>query len=80
MTNGELKEKILKSVSDNHMWINSFQLINPTDEILKQIGSWVIDNLKTKESLLPMLLDGDKDEITEIQKLTPIFYCSINAS
>ena len=80
MTNKELKEKVLESVSDNHMWINRSELINPTDELLKQIGSWVIDNLKTKESLLPMLFNSDNNAITEIQKLTPVFYCSINAS
>ena len=80
VTNKDLKNEIIKAVENNHLWINAFMLVNPSDELKKTIGSWVINSLRNKENLLPMLLSDDNEKITEIQKLTPVFYCSINAS
>lgn len=80
MDNKELKEKIIENVQANHMWVNAFAVINPNDELAKRIGYWIINNLRNKENLLPALFEGNKGEISKFQKLTPVFYCSINAS
>ena len=79
-SNKDLKEEIIKYVQANHMWLNAFLILNPSDDLKIKIGNWVIECLKKKDDLLPTLFDGDNDKVTEIQKLTPVFYCSFNAS
>ena len=79
--NAELREAVLDAAKNNHIWIDSFSLIRPTDETLKNIGTAVIDMLRKPENLLPLYLGSSLDgEITELQKLTPVLYLSINAS
>jgi len=80
MTQHDLKEKIIKAVEANHVWINSFLLIKPDDEIYKRIGKSIVDMLKNKENLLPLYFEDSENELTEIQTATPVLYLSINAS
>lgn len=79
MTKDEHDKAILHSVEKNHMWINAFSLIRPTEETKIAIGEWVIDQLKDSESLVPSFY-GDDDVAQELGKLTPQFYCRFNAS
>lgn len=80
-TNGELKEKIFEAVNGNHIWVNAFSLIRPTDETLIGIGREVARMLRNKENLLPSYYGGkDSEPIDEIQLLTGMLYLSINQS
>lgn len=81
------KDQVIQAVEDNHIWVNAFLLINPTDDIAKDIGYTVIGWLKNRDNLLPKLLDaaGETDpEVREslesLAKLTPTLYMSVNAS
>lgn len=80
MTQHELKEEIIKAVEANHIWINSFQLINPNDEICLSIGRTIVEMLKKKENLLPLYFEDSENEVTKAQKITPILYLSVNQS
>lgn len=80
MTNKELKNKIIESVEQNHVNINSLLLVSPSEEDYIRMGRLIYGMLKNKDCQLPMLFDGDDDEITRIQELTPVLYLSINAS
>lgn len=80
MTQHELKEKIVEAVEVIHIWINSFQLIKPDDEIYKKIGKSIVEFLKNKENLLPLYFEDSESEVTDIQKMTPVLYLSVNAS
>jgi len=81
------KDDVIKAVSENHIWINAFQLVNPTDELAQQIGYTVIRWLKQRDNLLSKYngdLSCESESIQEtIQKmadLTPVLYMSVNAS
>ena len=83
MKNKELKQKILQSVTGNHMWINAFSLIHPSDDIKLAIGDFVIQHLQNKKTLLPHYnvdLDLDEDEVQDLAMLAKSFYCRFNAS
>lgn len=77
----ELKDAVLKAAQQNHIWVNAFTLINPSDETLQKIGSAVVQMMRQKENLLPNYYGPEMDgPITDLQKLTPVLYMSINAS
>lgn len=80
MTNKELKNKIIESVEQNHVNINSLLLVRPSEEDYIRMGKLIYSMLKNKDCQLPMLFDGDDDKVTRIQELTPVLYLSINAS
>lgn len=80
-TNGELKEDVLKQAQENHIWVNAFQTINPSDEILRQIGASVMRMLKDKQCTIPVYHGDDDDTpIHELQRLTGAVYLHVNAS
>lgn len=60
----------------NHMWINAMSCIRPTDELKMQIGEQVLRWLDQKENLLP----SGADHESNMAKLTPVLYLSINKS
>ena len=80
MTNKELKNKIIESVEQNHVNINSLLLVRPSEDDYIRMGKLIYGMLKNKDCQLPMLFDGDEDNVTRIQELTPVLYLSINAS
>jgi len=78
---------VIKAVSDNHIWINAFSLINPSDETALSVGRSVIAMLQDKPRLLPKYtasaseLDADgKRVMQKMAELTPMLYMSVNAS
>ncbi len=79
-TNAELAGAALKAAEDNHIWINAFRLIRPSPEMYQEIGKMVVEMMKRRENLLPAYFGDPTGEITEMQKLTPMLYMSINAS
>ena len=73
------KDDVIAAVKENHMWINAFALVNPTDELALGIGRDVIAWLQNRENLLPKYV-GENEALAELAELTPMLYMSINAS
>ncbi len=70
-----------QKANENHLWINAFHCINPSDDLKIEIGEWVLRKLKEKENLIPSSLITDENETArEIGELTPILYLSVNKS
>lgn len=38
-------EEIVAELEANHMWVNAFSCIHPTDELKIAIGDWVLSEL-----------------------------------
>lgn len=50
---------VLRSAEQNHMWINAFSTIRPTDDLKRQIGEYVLGLLGEPEStILSSYCDG----------------------
>jgi len=60
----------------NHIWINAFKLINPSDDFLLDVGRMVVSMLKQKDNLIPARADHDD----KLARLTPKLYLSVNQS
>lgn len=60
--------QVAKMAKSNHIWLNAFNCINPTDEYLKEIGKLVLFKLTTEECLL------------KTDTLSEMLYLSINKS
>lgn len=80
MKNSELQEQVLKRVQSNHIWVNAFTIIRPSDDTLKAIGREVVEMLKQKENLLPSWNGQTEGEVHALSELTPVLYLRINAS
>ena len=61
--------QVAKMAKSNHIWLNAFACIKPTDEYLMQIGRMIIQKLEDDDCLL-------KNEDT----LSRMLYLSINKS
>jgi hypothetical protein len=81
-TQHELRDAVLKAACENHVWVNAFTLVRPTEKVYADIGRAVVEMLNVKENLLPNYygLKHSLGPITELQKLTPVLYMSINKS
>lgn len=81
-TNGELKADALRLANSNHMWINAFECIRPTDELRKAIGTWVLEKLADPECLIPSIDPDAPDDrpIHEIQRLCGGIILTFNKS
>lgn len=78
---------VLQMVQDNHIWLNAFSCINPTDEFLRDIGKMVLDKLSRRDNLLPMYLDDEPPSETDsgkaiqgLAEITKVLYLSVNKS
>jgi hypothetical protein len=61
-------EQLLELARDNHIWLNAFSLIQPTDDFLREIGRSVV----TKLHASPI-----RDDLIGLSK---VVYIRINAS
>jgi hypothetical protein len=43
------KDELLEIADRNHIWLNGFQCINPSDEFLKDIGRMILHKLDRSE-------------------------------
>jgi hypothetical protein len=39
------RKQLVEQLEGNHMWLNAFSCIRPTDELKIAIGEWVLDML-----------------------------------
>ena len=80
-TKGQLKKLVFEKATKNHIWINAFSLVNPTDETLLAIGKEIHAMLNDPDNLLPSYTGGKSDEpIHTLSRLTPCLYLYINKS
>jgi hypothetical protein len=80
-TKGQLKELVFEAAEKNHIWVNAFTLIRPTETTYADIGRAVVQMMQDRENLLPSYTGGDdSDPVHDLSRLTPTLYMSINAS
>lgn len=80
-------EDVMEQLDSNHMWVNAFACINPTDELAMQIGHWVLEKLNgdtipkplTKEELEDLSPEARKAYVG-LNRLTPQLYLRFNKS
>lgn len=81
LTQEEYDKLTADTARSNHLWVNAFQLIHPTDELKQQIGEYIISLLKDKDNLLPSNgITSENQTVRELAELTPMLYVSVNAS
>ena len=56
---------VMRSVKANHMWLNAFACIRPSDELKMQIGEWVLAQLASKETTI--LSDWDDSALADLK-------------
>lgn len=61
-------EEIVEMAKKNHLWINRMSMIRPTDDMLADIGAWVLDQIK------------HTDMTDALVGASPVVYIRINAS
>jgi hypothetical protein len=60
-TEEQHRENVLRSAENNHIWINGFSLIRPTEELEQSIGREVIRMLKDRDCTIPSSLCATLD-------------------
>ena len=73
MTQDELDKKALEMAKANHIWLNAFQCVRPTEEFKRDLGGQILEILAEKQNLMP-------SGTGPIGELTPMLYLSINKS
>jgi len=55
------EKKVIDSAKTNHIWVNAFSIIRPTDEIKKEIGEMVLGMWARRENRIksPMFEDAE---------------------
>lgn len=74
---------VLKAVEDNHIWINAFAIINPTDETLVGIGRSVVNMLRSNAIPSLMTIEPESENyeaFLKLSNLTKTLYLRVNAS
>lgn len=76
----DLTDKQCREIADlactNTIWLSAFSCIRPTDELKMQLGDQVLRMLDQRENLIPARADHESN----ISRLTPVLYLSINKS
>jgi hypothetical protein len=81
MNEKEYSELLIKKAKGNHIWINAFNTINPTDEFKIGLANMILNMLNKRDNLIPAsYITSDNENMQELAKLTPILYLSINKS
>lgn len=71
---------VLDSARKNHIWLNAFQCIRPTDEFKRQVGETILDMLDCRENLICDWQDSESEPLRAIGRLTPELIVRINKS
>lgn len=82
-------EDVMEKLDENHIWLNAFSCVNPTDELAKDIGHAVLHMLNNPDCVIPNVVDEEQlkayDPKTQkiyvdLGKLTPQLFLRINKS
>lgn len=68
--------EIAAMAETNHIWLNAFSCIRPTDELAQSIGYTILAWLDQPDNVMPARAAHDD----ELAKLTPKLYLSVNKS
>lgn len=81
------KDDVLQAVENNHIWLNAMSLINPSDEMLRDIGKTAVSMLRQRDNLLPKYVEHDeattdslRETLDSMAQMTPTLYLRISAS
>lgn len=58
-------EDVLRAVGENHLWLNAFSCIRPTEKFAAEVGFQVIRMLKERDRLINVrcpLLEGGREQ------------------
>lgn len=81
MKEQEYNRLVLDKAKGNHIWINAFETINPTDKFKIQLAEHILYMLNKKENLIPTsLITSEDKELQDLAKQQQILYLSINKS
>ncbi|NLF72375.1 MAG: hypothetical protein GX575_25345 [Candidatus Anammoximicrobium sp.] len=58
---------VMRSVKTNHIWLNAFACIRPSDEFVLMVGRYVLGLLNEPENLI--LSDCDESEVLRALKM-----------
>lgn len=64
-------EDVLRSVEDNHIWINALSNIRPSDEFAAGVGRMVLEMLNESERLIKprvALIDSERNLVLRINQ------------
>lgn len=80
-------DDVLRAVKANHIWLNAFSCVNPTPKFCEDLGRQILEMLAQRENLLPKFNPDLEQEaphvqeaLTDMARLTPMLYLSINKS
>lgn len=76
----DYERQVIESAEKNHIWLNAFACIRPSDEFLIGIGRQVLDMLEQKENLIYPHQDSEIEAMRSIGKLTPELILRVNKS
>lgn len=62
------QKAVLQSAEDNHIWMNAFRCIRPSDEFAQQVGHMVLSMLGKDPNLIDSELGTGKVLILRINK------------
>lgn len=81
LTQKEWQEKVINKVKENHIWLNGFSCINPTDKFKISLADSILKKLNSRDCLMSDNgITSDNEAIRQLSGLTPILYISINKS
>lgn len=74
------EQDVIKSSEKNHIWLNAFQCIRPTDDFKISLANQILSMMDRKENLIYPWQDSESYEMRELGKLTPELIVRINKS
>lgn len=69
--NGEWESDVVKAARENHMWLNAFRCVRPTEEFCAEVGRSIIEMLNDPENLIRpevALIDSEREMVIRINK------------
>jgi hypothetical protein len=76
----DYEKKVVQSAEKNHIWLNAFACVNPTDEFCARLGRQILEMLGQKANLIYPFQDSELEPMRCIGKLTPEMVIRINKS
>ena len=77
----EYKDMVYKQSEENHIWLNAFSCVSPSDEFLKGVGRMVLDKLNHKDCLIPGSgITSDIDVMRELSEMGQQLILRVNKS
>ena len=76
----QYQRDVIKSAAQNHIWLNAFFCIRPTDEFKLSLANQILFMLNNADYLICDYQDSDDEVWREIGKLTPELVVRFNKS